>query len=113
MSSTVSLRKESEVHKVSGSSPPPPRAAPPPASPSIPGQVLSSPSVAVQLPPANSSFDKSCAPSQAPPEIRGSYDHLPYDQLHELCDIRGCSPKYSKEALETRLASMRGWIRIV
>ena len=47
-------------------------------------QLPSSPSLSFQLPPAASSFGKNCTPYRATFVLRGRYDHLAYDRIHEF-----------------------------
>ena len=54
----------------------------------------------------SASFDKKCAPSQAPIMEGSQYDHLTYDELHNLCKSRGYCKKDAKTALKTRLEAM-------
>ena len=54
----------------------------------------------------SNSFDKQCAPSQAPTMEGSQYDHLPYDALHNLCKSRGYCKKDAKTVLKTRLGAM-------
>ena len=89
-----------------GSSSPSPRVLPAPDSPSLSARAPSSRSLSVQLPLINSSFDGKCAPSRPPPVSRGSYGHLSYYQLHEVCKRKGYSRKDSNAALKIRLAPM-------
>ena len=52
-------------------------------------QLPSSPSLPVQLPPSAASFDKNCAPWQAPVADHGRSDRNSYDQPHEVRKGRG------------------------
>ena len=52
------------------------------------------------------SFDKQCAPSQAPTMEGSQYDHLTYDELHNLCKSRGYCKKDAKTVLKTRLEAL-------
>ena len=65
--STTSSRGLSHVNEVDGSSSPNPMTLPSLASPSLSVRASSSPSLSVDAPPAKSSPEKNCAPSQALP----------------------------------------------
>ena len=54
----------------------------------------------------SASFDSKCVPSQAPILEGSQYDHLTYDELHNLCKSRGYCKKDAKTALKTRLEAM-------
>ena len=56
--------------------------------------------------PTSESFECKCAPSQAPRCESPDYDHLPYDQLNELCKQRGNRKKAAKAVHTTRLEAM-------
>ena len=69
----------------------------------------------VQLPPVSGtegagknpeSFDRNCAPSQAPDGDYANYEQLSYGQLRELCRRRGYHKKNTKAAPNTRLEAM-------
>ena len=52
------------------------------------------------------SRDKQCAPSQAPECVSINYDHLSYEQIHDLRKARGYHKKDAKAALKTRSEAM-------
>ena len=89
-----------------GSSPLCPGAVPIPGSQPLCVQIPSRPRLSIQLPPNAPSFDKHCAPAQAPQLGRGDHDRLSYDQLHDLCERAGYSRGGPTAALKTGLASM-------
>ena len=76
VTTAASPRQRSDVLGVNGDSSPSPTALPVLSSPTLSAQVPLPPSPSVQIPPTNSSIDKNCAPSQAPPVAHGSHDHL-------------------------------------
>ena len=77
--------------------------------------VPDSPQLSAQSPPEtrlegtgkpSASFDRSCAPSQAPIGDSVDYDELSFGQPRELCRQRLYRVKDSKAALKTRLEAM-------
>ena len=52
---------------------------------------------------SSASFDQKRAPSQAPVCESANCDHLSYDKLRNLCNLRDYTKKGAKVALETRL----------
>ena len=87
---------------------------PPMASPRL-IPVPDSPHLSIQLPPdsvvedtgkTSASFDRDCAPSQAPVSDNANYAQLPYDELHELWKQRGYHKRDTKVVLRTRLEAM-------
>ena len=46
-------------------------------------------------------FNRNCAPAQAPKCANTSYDHLPYGQLHALCEKRGYHKEETTAVLKT------------
>ena len=52
------------------------------------------------------SFNRRCAPSQAPEYEGANYDRRCYSQMRDLCKRRGRHKKKAKAALETRLEAM-------
>ena len=105
VSRTTSPRKRPNVTEMNSSSPQLSRTAPAPDSPLLSVQMPSSPPLSVQLPPQASSFDRNCAPLQAPIAARGRQYQVSYDQLRELCRRRRYNRKDSKTVLKTRAAS--------
>ena len=75
-----------------------PRLIPVPDSPPLSAQLLTSPSLSVQLPPAVPSFDKRSVPSQAPAADPGQYDRMRGQRRR-----RAYSRTDSKAGLQTRL----------
>ena len=61
-----------------------PRSIPAPACPPFPVQLPPEPA-AEDTGPVSSSFDRKCAPPEAPVTDTTSYDQLAYGQLHALC----------------------------
>ena len=55
---------------------------------------------------SSASSDRKCAPSQVPEYESVSYDHLPCDQLRNLCTLRGYHKKDARVARKTRLAAL-------
>ena len=54
----------------------------------------------------STSFDRNCAPSQAPVCENANYDQLSYGQSHELCKGRGYHKQAAKAAPRARLDAM-------
>ena len=80
----------------------PPRLIPVPDSPQPFVQLPPEPQVGdTGKPPA--SFDRNCAPYQAPIGANVNYDPLSYGQLRELRKRRGYYKKDTKAVLKTRL----------
>ena len=65
-----------------------PRLIPVPESPRH-GEDLEPPPLENDVNDPSASFDKQCAPSQAPTMEGSQYDNLTYDELHNLCKSRG------------------------
>ena len=96
--STASPRLQSDVREVDGALLPlSPRRLPRTLlPPHLSAQVPSSPSSSVQLPPVNSSSDKSCMQPREPLVTQGNYAHLIYDELRDPCRRRGYARKDSE-----------------
>ena len=58
----------------------------------------------IQLLSPSLSFEKTCAPTQASTVDSGCLNHLPYDQLRDVCK-HGYRRQDAEEVLKTRLAS--------
>ena len=104
VASTASPGKQSGVRGFNGPSSPSPVTAPASAPLYRSFQLPSSPCLPVQLPTANSAFDKNCTHPLTPPVIQGDYYHVTYNESRDLCGRRGFARKDSDAALDKSAA---------